>query len=294
MFAQPIVVGIDASSAAALAASMGSAVAAAAGVTCHLVHVTGTPAQQVLERRAAEERDRIVRQLIQTARQGAQEAVSDAVPAHVAERLEVRVGNPAWELARAVAEYGAGLLVLGGKHHAAPVRWFGGSTVHHAVRTVDVPLLVTAPSGATFSRVLAAIDLSEAAHPTLRAALEFSALFDATVRVLHVVEPLPSIPDVGIQLDEGEHLRLAEVGTAEVVASVSDAAIVDQVVRCGASARAIADEASQWEADLVVVGSHGKGWVDRVLLGSTTERLLSKLPCPVLVIPVRAPGASSR
>jgi len=42
--------------------------------------------------------------------------------------------------------------------------------------------------------------------------------------------------------------------------------------------------------DLVIVGSHGKGWVDRVLLGSTTERLLNKLPCPVLVIPVRAPG----
>jgi len=293
MFGQPVVVGVDASSEAALAVSLGSAVADAAGVECHLVHVLGKPAQQALERRAADEQDRIMQQLVQTARHSVRAALPDVVKAAMAERLEVRVGNPAWELRRTVAECGAGLLVLGGKHHPAPVRWFGGSTVHHAVRTVDVPLLVTAPCRATFSKVLVAIDLSDAAQPTLQAALEFSALFDAAVRVLHVVEPLPSIPDVGIQLDEGEHLRLAEVGTSELVASVSESTTVDQVVRCGASARAIADEAGQWEADLVIVGSHGKGWVDRVLLGSTTERLLNKLPCPVLVIPVRAPGTLS-
>lgn len=293
MFGQPVVVGVDASSEAALAVSLGSAVADAAAVECHLVHVLGKPAQQALERRAADEQDRIMQQLVQTARHSVRAALPGVVKAGMAERLEVRVGNPAWELRRTVAECGAGLLVLGGKHHPAPVRWFGGSTVHHAVRTVDVPLLVTAPCRATFSKVLVAIDLSDAAQPTLQAALEFSALFDAAVRVLHVVEPLPSIPDVGIQLDEGEHLRLAEVGTSELVASVSDSNTVDQVVRCGASARAIADEAGQWEADLVIVGSHGKGWVDRVLLGSTTERLLNKLPCPVLVIPVRAPGALS-
>ena len=44
-----------------------------------------------------------------------------------------------------------------------------------------------------------------------------------------------------------------------------------------------------WGADLVVLGSHGKGWVDRMLLGSTTERLLSHLPTSMLVIP-SSPG----
>jgi nucleotide-binding universal stress UspA family protein len=40
------------------------------------------------------------------------------------------------------------------------------------------------------------------------------------------------------------------------------------------------------DSDLVIVGSHGKGWVDRLLIGSVTEQILSALPASVLVIPV--------
>jgi hypothetical protein len=39
------------------------------------------------------------------------------------------------------------------------------------------------------------------------------------------------------------------------------------------------------------VGSHGKGWVDRALLGTVTERLLNQLPVSLLVVPVRKPDA---
>jgi hypothetical protein len=50
----------------------------------------------------------------------------------------------------------------------------------------------------------------------------------------------------------------------------------------------IVAEAAAWKADLLVVGSHGKGWVDRLLVGSTTERLLNELPTSLLVIPTAA------
>ena len=53
-------------------------------------------------------------------------------------------------------------------------------------------------------------------------------------------------------------------------------------------AETIAQEATNWNADLIVVGSHGKGWVDRLLMGSTTERLLTFLPASVLVVPTGA------
>jgi nucleotide-binding universal stress UspA family protein len=63
---------------------------------------------------------------------------------------------------------------------------------------------------------------------------------------------------------------------------------VKKVLRYGTPVESIMLEAADWEADVVVVGSHGKGWVDRVLIGSVTERLLNRLPTSVLVVPVYA------
>jgi nucleotide-binding universal stress UspA family protein len=214
------------------------------------------------------------------------DALHGHVPAEVHGGLEVLVGNPAYELRRVVEDARARLLVLGGKHHAPPVRWLGGSTAHNAVRTIDVPLLVTVAAVPQFRRVLVAVDISEATAPTLAEAHAFAVLFDAQLRVLTVVEPLPAIPDVGIQSDLSEHYRVAEAETSRLVDRLAASDRVEIRVDSGSPARTIADEAAAWDADLVVVGSHGKGWVDRVLLGSTTERLLNRLPCSTLVIPV--------
>jgi nucleotide-binding universal stress UspA family protein len=64
---------------------------------------------------------------------------------------------------------------------------------------------------------------------------------------------------------------------------------VEKVARSGQVVDVIQHEAAQRGADLVVVGSHGKGWRERLLLGSVTERLLNHLPTSLLVVPVEAP-----
>jgi nucleotide-binding universal stress UspA family protein len=64
----------------------------------------------------------------------------------------------------------------------------------------------------------------------------------------------------------------------------------DRVVRRGRADEEIAEEASAWHADVVVLGSHGRGWVDRLLIGSTTERLLNRLPASLLVVPINRPA----
>jgi nucleotide-binding universal stress UspA family protein len=284
---RPVVVGVDPSPEGVQAAAAGLAVAQATSAPCHLVHVAKEPTAPHLPTR---DRERLAEGWTAAARGAVEEYLRNRVQPEALERLEVRVGNPTWMLAQAVTQHRAELLVLGGKHHAAPVRWFGGSTVHNAVRTIDVPLLVVTAPMTTFHRVLVAVDQSDAAALALHAAQRFSNAFAATLRVLHVVEPLPSVPDVGVQLNEEEHIRLAEASTNELLDAAAPGRQLDRVVRVGAPARSIADEAAEWKADLVIVGSHGKGWVDRVLLGSTTERLLNRLPTSVLVVPVRGAG----
>jgi nucleotide-binding universal stress UspA family protein len=65
------------------------------------------------------------------------------------------------------------------------------------------------------------------------------------------------------------------------------------VVRLGPTVATIEQEAAAWHADLVVVGSHGKSFAQRVMLGSVTERLLNHLPTSLVVVPVavRVPAA---
>ena len=57
-------------------------------------------------------------------------------------------------------------------------------------------------------------------------------------------------------------------------------------MRRGTAADAITAEVADRHAEVVVFGSHGKGWVDRMLIGSVTERVLSALPCSMLIVPV--------
>lgn len=293
MSPSPVIVGVDPTPAGVLAATVGCAVAEAMQAPCLLVHAVREPA--ALSHGAAESTERAdtLERFLEATRTTLEHELAPHVAGSALEHLEVRIGNPAWVLGQATREEGAQLLVLGGKHHSAAVRWFGGSTAHHAVRTIDVPLLVAAAPTTRFERVLVACDLSEATVPTLEAARAFGRPFGAQLRVLTVVEPLPAIPDVGIQIDEGEHLRITEREVAAMVSGGGDGDRLETIVQTGSAARTITDEAAGWGADLVVVGSHGKGWVDRVLLGSTTERLLNRLPCSILVIPIRAPGGGS-
>jgi nucleotide-binding universal stress UspA family protein len=59
---------------------------------------------------------------------------------------------------------------------------------------------------------------------------------------------------------------------------------IETVVRQGDPRSAIVDEAEEWAADLIVVGSHGRTGIKRWLLGSVAQSLVSHAPCSVVVV----------
>src|SRR5467141_690507 len=275
-----IVVGVDASPEAADATVFAVAAAQRAETSCHLVHAT-------LVSGHASRRDSYpyTRRYKQASVQLGT-ALGNRVPKKVLEGLTVHRGKPAAVLNEAVAALGAELVVLGGKHHSTLGRWLGGSTSVAVARTAAVPVLVTVGDPA-IRRVLLALDPSAAAHPAVAAAERYAALFGARLRALSVVEPPAVLPEVP-QQDTTDHYRRWEETLARDVWPLIRAPGVDTLVRYGTALETILREAAEWSADLVVVATHGKGPVTRMLVGSVTEGLINHLPTSLLVVPAGA------
>lgn len=285
-----IVVGVDGSAEGIHAAVVASRIAQAAGGRCVLVHAARDPWTEASVAQIPLDLAELNRLTLDSARAWLLMKLADAVPQAMLDGFEVRFGSPGSVLADAIREHEADLLVLGGKHHTTIGRWLAGSTTHHAVRTVDIPVLVTGPGDLPARRVLAAVDLSSAARPTIDAAEELAALSGGQLRVIHVVEPLPVLESLPITMDETEVLRRTEAELERSVWPLIDRSDADRLVRRGPVAETLAQASAEWPADVLVVGSHGKGWVDRVLIGSATERLLNRLPASMLIVPVATPA----
>lgn len=288
----PIIVGVDASTEAAGAAALAQRIARVAAVDCGLVHATRdvwAPLAAVGEPEQVEEMQRLQ---LAVARQQVADVLKDRVAPELLETFDVRFGPAAVVLQQVVRERRAGLLVLGGKHHTALERWLGGSTSLHVVRTAEVPVLVTAGAPTGIRRVLVAADLSDAARPTLALAERFATLMGAQLRVLSVFEPLPNAAGVP-PVDPTGYYELSQDLLQREIWPLVRTAGAEKLVRHGMVVETLLREARDWSADVLVVGSHGKGWAQRVLLGSVTERLLNQLPTSLLVAPVAVRRAAA-
>jgi nucleotide-binding universal stress UspA family protein len=283
----PIVVGVDASTAAAGAAALAQRIARDAATSCQLVHAlrdAWAPLAAVGDEAQAQEMQRL--QLV-VARQEVTNILQERVAPELLEAFDVRFGPAAVALQQVARERRAGLLVLGGKHHTALERWLGGSTSLNVVRTAEVPVLVTAGAPLAIRRVLVAADLSEAARPTIALAERFAALVGAQLRVLSVFEPLPTVAGMP-PVDPTGYYELSEELVQREIWPLVKAQGAGKLVRHGMVVETLLRETTDWSADVLVVGSHGKGWAQRILLGSVTERLLNDLPTSLLVAPVAA------
>ncbi len=146
--------------------------------------------------------------------------------------------------------------------------------------------------------ILAATDFSPIADEAFRRAAEWAVRLGEPLVVTHVVHAAVGGP---IEIAEGAAVltEAARDAAGRALARAVEAlrrpglAIETRVLEGGAAA-AIAEHARQIGARLVVVGTHGRRGPARLLLGSVAERIVRSAPCPVLVVPAPAEGASPR
>ena len=202
--------------------------------------------------------------------------------------VHVRSGFAAPLIARVAEEVGADLLVVGGHPQPAIARTLVGSTAERVLRLAHVPVLVASEQRREpFRRIIAAIDLSSQSHSVLEMARAIAEADHAEIRVLYVLEPLPMMLVEAAVYDETEHHRHAREQMEEILegGDLLGQADVDARMREGDSGHEILEEAQDWDADLIVLGTHGFGFIDRLLMGSTSLYVLRHGHRATLIVP---------
>jgi nucleotide-binding universal stress UspA family protein len=145
----------------------------------------------------------------------------------------------------------------------------------------------TAKPGPEFQRILVPLDFSEPSLSALSLAEAMAKKFGARIRLVHVVEP-PKIfseekPPYGIW-DQYVIDVAREKLSGLAVEKIDDLIPVDCDIRMGRPHRRICDAALAFNADLIVIATHGRTGLKHLFLGSTAEKVVQHAPCPVLVV----------
>lgn len=141
-------------------------------------------------------------------------------------------------------------------------------------------------------RILVATDFSAPSETALNYARAMARAFGAELRVLHVFEPLwltsadlvgggVAVANMVQGLEETARKQLDESVTEEDRRELRAEAVM---VTSESPAREIARYASEEHADLLVIGTHGRSGLTRLLIGSVAEKVVRLAPCPVLTV----------
>lgn len=147
----------------------------------------------------------------------------------------------------------------------------------------------------SYKRILVPVDGSAVSDRGLKEALKLAREAGARVRLLHVVAEYVAYANAEGAVDIGPILEGLRESGRKTLARIERRARAPGVrIEAtlaenpgGRVADTIVDEARRWRADLIVMGTHGRRGVKRMLLGSDAELVMRYTPVPVMLVPAR-------
>jgi len=155
----------------------------------------------------------------------------------------------------------------------------------------------------SFKRILVAVDFSPASRSALEHAVALASKLDAQVDVLHAWQTPSMVP---VEVSQVTPLGLPH-GTGSVAHAAADKQLAEFIeafhdpsgphlhaeLVFGPAAPVIRRKAEEGWYDLIVMGTHGRSGLSRLVLGSVAEAVARDAPCPVLTVRAPRPPAGS-
>ena len=144
--------------------------------------------------------------------------------------------------------------------------------------------------GLNVKKILVPTDFSDYSKSALRYSVNFAKVFNAEIVLVYVIEPVIyppdfsmgqiAIPSVNAEWDEKAKDELENLEKKEIPPEVK----VTSIVKTGKPFVEIIDTATEVNADMIIIATHGHSGVEHILFGSTAEKVVRKAPCLVLTL----------
>jgi nucleotide-binding universal stress UspA family protein len=142
-----------------------------------------------------------------------------------------------------------------------------------------------------FKKILIAVDNSTCSEIAAKTGYEMAAKFNAEVALVNIIEPAPASvnPDFTLApvfLEIYDNSKENSQTLLEEIANKHGKGIVTTYLSIiDTATHGIIQQAEEWKAELIVIGTHGRGGLYHFLMGSVAEHVARKSACPVLIVP---------
>lgn len=205
--------------------------------------------------------------------------------------VTVMRGDPQWLIPYEAGKWSADLILIRAHNRTDFRNWLLGSVAKSVVRSAPCSVEVVRAMkddlsviGNGHMKILLATDGSEHSRAAARAIARQPWPEGAEIKVMSMVNPVVySMEEIGLLKGGGTNRAHKAIGDAAEIMKKTGARIMGEVI-ADRPVKRIINEAREWGADLVVVGTRDRRGIRRLLSGSVSERIASRAPCSVKVV----------
>jgi nucleotide-binding universal stress UspA family protein len=199
-------------------------------------------------------------------------------------------GNPDFHISFAARKWPADLILIRANNRSDFRNWLLGSVAKSVVESAPCSVEIVRSTEADqlgmndSMRILLATDRSDVSLAASQAVAKTNWPADTEVKIVSVIDPIIySLEEIGLLRDKRTERAHRAIGQAMSVLKHTSLKVSGEVI-AGTIVRQIIDRARSWNADLIVLGTHERRGLKRLLLGSTSTSVANRAQCSVRVI----------